>query len=149
MGTRRIVTEEVGGRSRVLSDAEVETQFGMDEIWETSPSDPLGGDAGLPVIEPEPGHSRFRVFSLPPDAVMRQIYAANAGGGMDSEGFHRTQTIDYVFVLDGPVDLVLDEETVTVQPGDCVIQRETNHAWRNNGDDPIRLIAVLTGTSAR
>lgn len=148
MGTRRIVTEEVDGRSRLLSDGEVESQYGMDEIWVTTPEQPLGHDAGLPVLEPAPGHSLFRVFALAPDAVMREIYARSAGTGMDSDGFHRTQSIDYVFVLDGPVELVLDDGSVTVQPGDCVVQRETNHAWRNHGDAPIRLVAVLTGTSA-
>ncbi|MDR6989189.1 mannose-6-phosphate isomerase-like protein (cupin superfamily) [Paenarthrobacter nitroguajacolicus] len=148
MGTRRIVTEEVDGRSRVLSDGEVESQYGMDEIWVTTPENPLGQEAGIPVLEPAPGHSLFRVFPLAPDAVMREIYSAGAANGMDPEGFHRTQSIDYVFVLDGPVELVLDEGSVVVQPGDCVVQRETNHAWRNHGSKPIRLVAVLTGTAA-
>ena len=146
MGTRRIVTEEVDGRSRVLSDVTLESPYGLDEVWVTTPDNVLGAEPGGPVFEPEAGHSLFRVFSLPPDAVMREMYASNPDGGVDADGFHRTQSIDYVFVLDGPVELVLDEGSVIVQDGDCVVQRETNHAWRNHGDKPIRLIAVLTGT---
>ena len=146
MGTRRIVTEEVEGRSRVLSDAEVASQYFLDEIWVTTPDDPMGHDAGAPVLEPPIGHSLFRVCYLPPDAEMRAMMAQSGSeGGLDAEGWHRTQTVDYVYVLDGPVELVLDEGSVIVEPGDCVVQRGTNHAWRNHGDKPIRLIAVLTG----
>lgn len=144
MATRRIVTEEVDGRSRVLSDDMLESPYGLDEVWVTTPENPLGGEAGQPVLEPQVGHSLFRVYSLPPDAVIREMYASTPG--VDPDGFHRTQTIDYVYVLDGPVELVLDERSVIVEAGDCVVQRETNHAWRNHGDKPIRLIAVLTGT---
>ena len=146
MPTRRIVTEEVDGRSRVLSDEVLSSPYGLDEVWETTPDNPLGAPGGDPVLEPLAGNSLFRVYALPPDAVMRAALLANPSEGISADGFHRTQTIDYVFVLDGPVELVLDEGSVVVQPGDCVVQRETNHAWRNHGDRPIRLVAVLTGT---
>lgn len=148
MTTRRIVTEEIDGRSRVRSDDRVETQYWLDELWVTTPDDPMGFDPGdeLPAVNVPPRHSLFRICHLPPDAVMRAALAAGPEGDIDAEGFHRTQTVDYVFVLDGPVELVLDEGSVVVQPGDCVVQRGTNHAWRNHGDKPIRLIAVLTGT---
>jgi quercetin dioxygenase-like cupin family protein len=52
-----------------------------------------------------------------------------------------------VLVLDGPVELVLDDESVIVEPGDCVIQRGTNHAWRNHGDGPVRLVTFMIGTA--
>ncbi len=29
---------------------------------------------------------------------------------------------------------------------DYTIQRGTNHAWRNHGDEPIRLVAFMIGT---
>jgi len=51
-------------------------------------------------------------------------------------------------VLDGPVELVLDEGAVVVQPGDWVVQRGTRHAWRNHGTAPIRLLAVMMGIEA-
>jgi uncharacterized cupin superfamily protein len=85
------------------------------------------------------------LVSLPPDAVMRAALASGSVEGVDPEGFHRTNTVDYVFVLDGPVELVLDEGSVVVAPGDCVVQRATNHAWRNHGDAPIRLLTFMVG----
>ena len=76
---------------------------------------------------------------------MRAALATARNADVDAEGFHRTPTIDYVVVLDGPVELVLDDDSVVVQPGDCVVQRGTNHAWRNHGDTPVRLLAVMVG----
>ena len=90
-----------------------------------------------------PGGSVFRIVSLPPDAVMRAALAASSVPGMHTDGFHRTDTVDYVFILDGDVTLELDDESVVLHPGDCVVQRNTNHAWRNHGDGPIRLLAVM------
>ena len=34
---------------------------------------------------------------------------------------------------------------VVLHPGDCVVQRATNHAWHNYNDTPVRLLAVLLG----
>src|SRR4051812_38335027 len=46
----------------------------------------------------------------------------------DPERFHVTDTIDSVYVLDGPVELMLDVDSVVLQAGDCVVQRRTKHA---------------------
>ncbi len=37
----------------------------------------------------------------------------------------------------------LMKDEIDVKPFDTVVQRGTNHAWRNNGDEPALLIAVL------
>lgn len=145
---RRVVTEEVDGRSRVLLDGEApHTSF--HEIWMATPEMPLGVDPGFEArrTEAPAGTTVFRMVSLPPDEVMRAALAAHAPEGIDPDGFHRTRTIDYVFILDGAVELELDDETIVLQPGDCVVQRETNHAWRNRNDHPIRLLVVMVGTS--
>ena len=45
---------------------------------------------------------------------------------------HRTVSLDYGVVLEGEVEAVLDSgETQRLQRGDIVVQRATNHAWRN------------------
>jgi len=45
---------------------------------------------------------------------------------------HRTISLDYGVVLEGEVDAVLDSgETRRLKRGDIVVQRATNHAWRN------------------
>jgi len=146
MTVRRIVTEEVDGRSRIVDDGPAPSTW-CDEIWATTPDHPLGRVSTAPARElsARPGGTFFRMVKLSPDAVVRAAMAGRAVNEVDSEGFHRTPTVDYVYVLDGPVELVLDDTSVVVQPGDCVVQRGTNHAWRNHGTEPVRLLAVMIG----
>ncbi len=57
---------------------------------------------------------------------------------------HRTETIDYIIVLSGSIDMELDEnEVVTLRQGDVMIQRGTNHAWINRYDEVCRMAFVL------
>jgi quercetin dioxygenase-like cupin family protein len=57
---------------------------------------------------------------------------------------HRTSTIDYVFILDGELEMELDGgEWVHLNAGDIVVQRGTNHAWQNRSDKICRLASVL------
>ena len=56
---------------------------------------------------------------------------------------HKTKTIDYIILLKGDVTLLLDEDEVRLKPFNVVVQRGTNHAWVNNGNEPALLIAVL------
>ena len=61
---------------------------------------------------------------------------------------HRTVSLDYGFVLEGEIELVLDSgETRLMKRGDMCVQRATNHAWRNvtpnNGWG--RMVYVLVG----
>ena len=56
---------------------------------------------------------------------------------------HKTDTVDYIILLKGDVSLLLDKEEVKLNPFDTVVQRGTNHAWINHGDEPALLIAVL------
>jgi quercetin dioxygenase-like cupin family protein len=57
---------------------------------------------------------------------------------------HRTQSIDYAICLEGSCDLELDSgEVRTVQRGDIVIQRGTNHVWHNRTDQPCRFAWIL------
>jgi uncharacterized cupin superfamily protein len=58
---------------------------------------------------------------------------------------HKTETVDYVIVLSGEVDLVLDDGEVHLKPFDVVIQRGTNHAWVNRGTQAALLAGVLIG----
>ena len=56
---------------------------------------------------------------------------------------HRTETIDYVFVLSGEIDMDMDDSTVKLKQGDVMVQRGTNHSWVNRSDKPARLGFVL------
>ena len=45
---------------------------------------------------------------------------------------HRTQSLDYGVVLEGTIEMELDDGSVTrLKRGDVAVQRGTNHAWRN------------------
>lgn len=55
---------------------------------------------------------------------------------------HRTDTIDMAVVISGEIDMVLDDSTVHLKPGDVVVQQETNHAWVNNGKEICRIAFV-------
>ena len=46
-------------------------------------------------------------------------------------------------LLKGDVTLLLDNDEVRLKPFNVVVQRGTNHAWVNNGNEPALLIAVL------
>lgn len=63
--------------------------------------------------------------------------------GIDEEGFHTTRTIDFDFIVDGELTLVLDEDIVELSAGDFVIQHVTRHAWRNESSASATLLAVL------
>ena len=39
----------------------------------------------------------------------------------------------------------LEDGEVDLHAGDCVVQRRTNHAWRNRGDTPVRVMAIMFG----
>lgn len=60
---------------------------------------------------------------------------------------HRTQTVDYVVVIDGLVELGLDgEETRVVKAGDVVVQRGTMHRWKNlSRTEGARVVVVVLG----
>ena len=61
-----------------------------------------------------------------------------------SSAMHRTETIDYIVVLDGEINLGLDRgDIITIKRGDVVIQRGTNHRWVNNSKDVCRLVFVF------
>ena len=58
---------------------------------------------------------------------------------------HKTQSIDYGIVLEGPMEAVMDSGDVQIlNRGDVVVQRGTNHAWRNPSKTKwARMIYVL------
>jgi len=145
---RRIVTgTDESGRSFLVSDGAVSSVAGFDELWLSEGRDPLTSAAsagGPPVrLEPAPGGSSWRVFDLPPDEVVAAFLASQNVPEVEAGGFHRTDTLDYVMILDGEVTLELDRGSVALGPGDCVVQRGTRHAWRNRSGRPVKMAVVM------
>src|SRR5689334_15134331 len=105
-------------------------------IWSTdrTPADISIGetieDLGARIIgtAPPANGTRFAVIDFPPGNVPRM---------------HRTETIDYVIVLEGEIEMDMDNSTVKMKAGDVMVQRGTNHAWANRSDKRARVAFVL------
>jgi quercetin dioxygenase-like cupin family protein len=87
-------------------------------------------DMGARIIgtAPPAKGSRFAVIDFPPG---------------NHPHMHRTETIDYVIVLEGEIDMDMDQSTVKLKQGDVMVQRGTNHAWANRSGKRARVAFVL------
>jgi quercetin dioxygenase-like cupin family protein len=56
---------------------------------------------------------------------------------------HRTDTLDYVIVLDGDVEMLMDDSSVVLHAGDILVQQGTIHAWTNPTQKHARMAIVL------
>ena len=57
---------------------------------------------------------------------------------------HRTNSIDYGIVLEGEIELELEDGAKrTIGQGGIIVQRGTNHLWRNTSDKVCRIAFVL------
>jgi mannose-6-phosphate isomerase-like protein (cupin superfamily) len=135
------------------------------EMWGTDaapapvlrvPPDPTGRPVTL---MPEPNGTVFRIADFEPDpsfgATAEQIaergkmaFTAldpNAGQWREGAhpGMHRTQTFDYIVVLEGSIHMVLDVGEVHMQAGDVMVQCATSHAWSNRSGKTCRIAFVL------
>jgi hypothetical protein len=64
----------------------------------------------------------------------------------DAPGFHTSDTIDYVMVIEGELYVKLDDGVeVHLTPGSAVVQTGTRHAWENRSDKPAILLASILG----
>jgi len=62
---------------------------------------------------------------------------------------HRSNSIDYGIVVSNEVELELDSgERRTVKAGGVIVQRGTNHLWRNRTGLPTRIVFVLIEAAA-
>jgi mannose-6-phosphate isomerase-like protein (cupin superfamily) len=140
---KRIITENgPDGRSRLLK---VEDVPPMQLIWETSESEWLGFEPVEPdqTLDFPAGHVVTRYLEIPADTEMAAYLAAGIPG-LDANGFHCTPTIDYMILIEGRLRLELDEGSAELAPGDMVVQRSTNHAWRNPDATPAKCIAIVS-----
>ncbi|RAO71384.1 uncharacterized protein BHQ10_007396 [Talaromyces amestolkiae] len=77
-----------------------------------------------------PGGSAARIVDFPPDFT---------------SAMHRTVSVNYNFVIDGEVEIMLDSgEMRLMKPGDVLVQRSVNHAWRNPSSTKWARIAAVS-----
>lgn len=104
-----------------------------------------GGDRRPSPVEP--GTDALSSFVPPPGGYRVTVTDIMPGGREQiAAGMHRTETIDFAFVLAGPLVLIEDSgEERELASGDCVVQLGTRHSWHNPGSDPARIATVLIG----
>src|SRR6266480_2648692 len=134
---RRFVTGHDGSNVAKATNAKYPSPGTVSTlIWSTdrTPADIAVGeeieDLGARIIgtaAPANG-TRFAVIDFPPGNVPRM---------------HRTETIDYVIVLEGEIEMDMDGSTVKMTAGDVMVQRGTNHAWANRSAKRARVAFVL------
>jgi len=56
---------------------------------------------------------------------------------------HRTDSVDYIIILSGEIDMELEGSSVHLKAGDVLVQRGTIHNWVNRGAQPCVLAAIL------
>ena len=166
---RRIITgHDKDGKSIISIDGPPARILGEDvgglfEIWNTDgeiintldKSDRADIDV---ILSPSKNGTKFRYFVIKhtPKEISRENLEAATAKAFELMGashervdttrhpsMHKTKTIDYIILLKGDVTLLLDNDEVKLKPFDVVVQRGTNHAWVNNGEEPALLIAVL------
>ena len=130
-GVAKVILEGPASNAKYPSPGTVSTL-----IWTTdrTPADISLGekveDMGARILgTAPPAHgTRFAVIDFPPG---------------NQAHMHRTETIDYVIVIEGEIEMDMDDSTVKLKAGDVMVQRGTNHAWANRGDKRARLAFVL------
>jgi naringenin degradation protein FdeH len=167
---RRVVTGKDGnGKAVVAMDGEAgrvhqRAQLGVTNclLWVTN-SSPVSlseqGDAAdleIGIVPPRNG-TIFRMIQFEPQRdvhtdpqtklqLFKKMGLAPEGPSAENPrdpGMHRTRTVDYVAILSGEIDMLLDDTEVHLKAGDVMVQRGTNHAWVNRGTEPCRAIFVL------
>jgi quercetin dioxygenase-like cupin family protein len=139
LNVRRVITgHDAHGKAVVKIDAVathvVQGRPGalVCNVWstDTSPADNDGDeDTGLRKLGTTiPNGTIFRILEFSPGLAART---------------HRTDSIDYIVVLSGEIDMELDDTTVHLKAGDVMVQRGTIHNWLNNGAAPCVLAVIL------
>ena len=143
---RRVVTgHDDAGRSVVMFDGPC-TYHGADgdgwrvqDIWESAVVPvPIGA------TEPDPTDGPLN-FSLPQHGLRVRVTDFPPTEPGAEPFMHRTNTIDYLHVLEGEIVMLLGEEgqEVVLRQGDTIVQRATNHAWVNRTDRHCRVFLVM------
>jgi len=175
MKMRRIVTAE--SKSGVVVEAsdlpETITAGLPTNIWgfDQLPALPLaakqvlGEYLGKGLFGPE-GALRVDIMSFPPETgnqapdlgtLMAKVdfgTGHNMTPGKSGGGMHRTDSIDFVVVINGEGDMSYPDENgdlkeIHLKVGDFLVQNGTFHAWHNRSLSPFVLLFVTLGAERK
>ena len=146
MATRRVVTgTNPEGKSYFVHDGPTPgtpNRGGpvvINEIWIDNPADP-DPTASRDPVDPEVFHRDPPVNG---SAIRVVTWPAGFKASDSDPGWHTTDTIDYGVVLSGEMELMVDEGSVILQPGDVFVQRAVNHAWRVPGSESCTMAVIM------
>jgi quercetin dioxygenase-like cupin family protein len=139
LNVRRVITGHDANGKAIVKIDEIGKHVGSGRpganalnVWTTEgfPVDNDGAeDAGLRKVGTTLADGTiFRVIEFAPGVAPRN---------------HRTDSIDYIVVIKGAIDMELDGTTVHLEAGDVMVQRGTIHNWINRGSEPCVLAVVL------
>lgn len=100
-----------------------------------------GSPAAIPIGE-TPEDMGARILGTAPPLKGTRFTVIDFPPG-NKPHLHRTETVDYVIVIEGEIEMDMDDTTVKLKAGDVMIQRGTNHAWANRGTKRARVAFVL------
>jgi mannose-6-phosphate isomerase-like protein (cupin superfamily) len=157
-GTAIVLSDEIASNVRVRATTGTRSTL----IWTTDTSPPpyATDDRGAVQagVAPPFNGTTFRIVEFPAADPGKDsdnaAVAAEMGLHHDTAGrraprhpaMHGTDSVDYAVILDGEIDMLLDETEVHLRTGDVIVQQGTNHAWVNRGSRPCRIAFVLMGT---
>ena len=144
---RRVVNGKTNeGKWGVLEDGEagaresydVENgQFDIVHFWNVDHA--LAGDDG-----PISGSRLADIFTLPPGSS--KFFIESMPSTAEPTGWHRTNTIDYEYIISGRIDLLMEDgSSVTLDAGDVNVQLGGMHQWWNHYGEPCVLVIVMVG----
>jgi hypothetical protein len=160
---RQIVTgRDIDGRSVLIADVDLAETPKRPTGWI---ADLWGSDGiiSLPSVGVRPPYSDFfpppqgfrvKVICFGPEEPSDGIPEAASAAVLDSipyakfegAGVHTTETIDVGYVLEGEIDLELDDGAVVhLMPGDTYVQNGTRHSWHNRTNSNCILLVALIG----
>lgn len=95
-----------------------------------------------------PGAMRFLKLRMPTKKEMTdELIQAGQAVPDDWTKFnlHRTDTIDYMYVLSGKITSITGNDSIELQEGDFLSQVGTEHTWINDNDEPCILLCFIIG----
>lgn len=137
---RRVVVGPCeGGQGGVVSDETLEPSgdgVQLTELWRLEKGLESAVDGGDPDRDP---------WQMVP----------SAGGlawrlvrwGSSSPTMHQTDTLDFLTIIDGRIELELERERVRLEVGDSVVIQDALHAWHLIDDVPCTALALMARPS--
>ena len=171
---RRVITgHDTNGKAIVIADDYATNTLQrpsrpgvtLTNLWknESVPTEydgPTETVTGPLILHPPQGGVIFRTVEFEPEdpevlakldgkaAFAEMGASANIVEGARHPFMHRTDSVDYAVVLQGEIDMLMDDSEVHLRAGDVVIQRGTNHAWSNRGTKTCIIAFVLVDANA-